>query len=487
MRWPAFVGASHTGASLTADAERTVNLYVERAESKGARNADGILLPTPGFSRWSSSPQLGGRAMAFVDGRLFAVMGQRFEEYSATGTRTEWGTVTADGNQAQLVYNGKVGGQLAINSGGSIYVFTLATNSFTGPHFAGATTTMLAYSDGYGLAFEQTTGKVYLSALNDFATWSAGTFFQRSKFPDPWQTMFVDPNGLIWLIGTDTFEVWYDANPASTQPFSPLSGLFGRYGIAAPWAFSVSGQGMHWLSRSPEGGATVVATRGSVPTPVASAAVDTAIAAYRRSSRITDAEMLTYFDQGHTFVNTTFPSAFGTWSLNAEVKEWSERGVWNSGMNRYDVWAPRVHADAFGKHLVADRTSGTIWEMDTAISTDVNGQGIRRLRRAPALNTEFKRTAIDNVQLIMDVGVGLASGTTSDTDPVAALRLSNDGGRTFGNEHQAAIGRIGEYSRRVEWNRLGTVENGVIEIVWSDPVPCRVVDAYVNAREGRAA
>lgn len=485
MRFPGFIGGSSTPQSLIADAERTVNLYVEQMQSQAAANT-AALFPAPGFRSWGSTGAggaVGARGALVANGRLFFVIGNKFCEFSATAVCTVWGTVDADSNPAQLVYNGQVGGQVGIASGGSVYAFDLNSNSFTGPHFAAANITMLAYADGYGLGFSITTGKVFLSALNDLTSWTLGTFFQRSKFPDPWQAMFVDPNGLIWLIGTETFEVWYDANPASTQPWAPLSGLYGREGIASPFAYGVSNQGQLWLAQSgPEGGLRVVSTRGSVPQPVSTYAVNTALANYQRTSSLGGSEVLVYHDQGHTFGNLSIPQANATWSLDQEQRQWAERGQWNSVRGDYDVWAPRVHAYCFGKHLVGDRSTGTIWEMDIQYATDTNGLGIRRLRRTPALMQEHKRIPIDQLELLMDVGVA-AQGI----DPQVAMRVSGDGGRTWGNERRSGVGRIGNYRKRVYWTRLGAQPDDVFEFVWSDNAPTRVIDAWVNNAEKVAA
>jgi hypothetical protein len=355
--FPGFIGGSNTPQSLIADAERSVNLYVESANAPNAK-APLALYPTPGFKAWSAVGDVGARGAIVADGRLFFVIGGGLYEFTAGGVATKRGTMLQDSNPAQLVYNGKVGGQIGICSGGSIYSFILATNAFAGPHFGGITCTMLNYADGYGVAFDMTTGRSYLSALNDFTTWSLGTFFQRSKFADPPQAQFVDGNALIWTVGPETFEVRYNTG-TGTQPWAVLSGLYGREGIAAPFAYAVGTKGIHWLGRSGrEGGLRIVTTDGGDPEPISTYAVNTALANYRRASRVDDAEVLLYFDQGHTFANFSFPSANGTWSFDLEGKSWAERGKWNSLRGDYDVWAPRVHADCFGKHLVGIATPG---------------------------------------------------------------------------------------------------------------------------------
>jgi hypothetical protein len=484
MRYPGFCGGSAQAQSLTFQNERTVNLFLDRAQSQSAKSA-AALYSVPGFQRWSSSASVGGRGAVYADGRLFFVMGGKFTEYDVNGTETIRGSVAQDGNPAQCVYNGPVGGQIVIASGTNAYCFVLATNTFS--QVLTGKATMIAYCKGYFLAFELATGKVYLSALNDGTSWTLTTFFQRSDFSDRWQAMFVDGNNLVWLPGTDSFEVWSLNNPTSTQPFAPLSGLVGRFGIAAPFAFGVADV-PYWLHRNPEGAGLLVQVGGDGAKPVTTNAVANAFSMYARTSGITDAEVLMYQDGGHTFLNLAFPKANATWTLQTNEQVWAERGKWNAPRQDYDLWAPRTHVYAFGKHLVADRTTGTIWQMDASFYTDVDGTGIRRLRRAPAFSDEGKRHPIDQLLLKCDVGVGLqAPDATQGSNPVVLCRASRDGGRTFGNERQAALGRIGEYRKRVYWNRFGVMDDGAFEVVCSEPTQFNIVDAYLNPTEAEAA
>jgi hypothetical protein len=481
MRYRGFCGGSAQAASLAFQNERTMNWFVERAQGDGAKSP-AVLLPTPGFQRWALSANVGGRAAIFADGRLFFVMGGKFCEYDVNGTETIWGSVAQDGNLGQIAYNGPVGGQLLIASGSNAYCFVLATNTFS--QVLTGKATMVAYCKTYFLAFELSTGKVYLSNANDGTTWSLTTYFQRSDFADRWQAMFVDGNNLVWLPGTDSFEVWSLSNPTSTQPFAPLSGLVGRWGIAAPFAFGVTTT-PYWLSRNPEGAGLVIRVGGSGAEPVGTYALANVLATYARTKRITDAEVLLYQDSGHTHFTVNFPTANASWTQTDDA-DWAERGKWNAPRQDYDLWAPRVHVYAFGKQLVADRATGTIWQMDASFATDTDGNGIRRLRRAPALYHEGVRKSVDCLLLKCDVGVGLQGdeATTQGVNPKVMCRASGDGGMTFGNERTASFGRIGEYRRRVYWNRWGLLEDACFEVTCAEPVPLRIVDAFLNPSQG---
>jgi Neuraminidase (sialidase) len=78
--------------------------------------------------------------------------------------------------------------------------------------------------------------------------------------------------------------------------------------------------------------------------------------------------------------------------------------------------------------------------------------------------------------LDMDVGVGLESGD----DPKVSLRTSKDGGKTWSNELIRSIGKVGEYSKRVIWNRVGGGRKVVFEVTITDPVKRNIVGAYVS-------
>jgi hypothetical protein len=484
-RWPGFIGGSNATQSATLDAEQTINMYVEHAQSDGAANRSG-LFPTPGFSMWkagSTVADVGARAALVASGRLFKVFGSGLYEFDENGTPTKRNAalpMAVDQNPAQLVYNGVVGGHLGISSGGSIYTLVLATNTFAAaPTLPAGGFSHLAFAGGYGFAFQSTTGKTFVSGRNDLTSWNLSTFFQRSLFADPLQAIFADGNNLVWCLGTDTFEVRYNSG-TGTQPWVPLSGLVGRYGIAAPFAFAPFGNGNAWLARNPEGIGRFVVTNGAAPQPVSSYAMNTAVAGYLRSSRIDDAEVLMYEQEGHTFANVSFPAAKRTWTYDLEAQGWAERRRWNPNTG-WDVWSPRVHVVAFGKHLIGDRTTGTIYQMDTTIGTEIDGAGIRRVRVAPVLNAERKRLPIDRLELYMDVGLGVAVGQGSD--PQVMLRISTTNGRTWGKEATASAGKIGEFGRRVYFSMLGAPDQCMAEISFTEPIPFRITDAYLNNRE----
>lgn len=108
---------------------------------------------------------------------------------------------------------------------------------------------------------------------------------------------------------------------------------------------------------------------------------------------------------------------------------------------------------------------------------------LRRQRRFLLPTEQQYRLFLSRLEILMQTGVGLQTGQGSD--PVILLRLSKDGGFTWGNEIQMGIGSIGQYTKRVFTTRLGMGRQWVAEITCSDPVWLAMLECYVDGEKGR--
>lgn len=107
---------------------------------------------------------------------------------------------------------------------------------------------------------------------------------------------------------------------------------------------------------------------------------------------------------------------------------------------------------------------------------------IRRLRRAPHVAQEDTRVYYRQFELDLERGVGLATGQGSD--PSITLRLSRDGGETWGEPVALAAGRQGDYTARAIARRLGQARDTVFEVTVSDPVAWSLVGAWLDLEPG---
>jgi hypothetical protein len=490
-QYSGFIYGSNEPQSPWADCERTVNWYPEPTQASSSPHL-AALYPCPGQQEYTTVADINGRALFAMADRCFAVIGPSVYKVLDTNSASivTDGTVTNDPNPASIASNGDAGGQLLIGSGTNAYLLTIATNTLSASISAlSGKCTMVGMIDGYFLSFDSDESKFYISALNNGASWDATQYAQRSIAPDPWKAMVVDGNRQIWLIGEQTGEVWYDAG-TSPFPFAPVPGSVFSYGTSAPYSVKLAGDKMVWLSQTADGAGIVVAATGLVPQRVSSYAVETAIAGYARTSTITDAEAVVYSDQGHTFYCLTFPSAEATWVFDLSTGLWHERGVWDVSSGSYSYWGPRSHCYAFGQHLVTDRTTGLICTMDTAFTTECNGDLIRRLRVPPPLWLQAgasRRLFVSRLELLLEPGLGTASG--QGVNPQVMMRTSTDL-KTWSNTQLAAAGAQGNFGTRVYWTRLASSDRvWVPEVTVSDPIPWRIVGADVEGRniQGRDA
>lgn len=477
MNYGSFVYGSYPSQSLLAG-EQCVNWYPEPIDAPGMP-WQAMLLPTPGQQSYIATSDVGTRALFSMNSRTHGVVGGNIRELFATQTSTIRGAVAQDNYPAQIADNGLSGNQRLFSSGSNAYCLDLTTNVVTQVLTGDAT--MVGMIDTYFLAFNIATSRFRWSGLNDGLTWNALNFQSRSIAPDPWQAMVVDGNRQIWLIGEQTGEVWYDAG-TSPSPFAPIPGAVFGYGTPAPFTVKVAGDRMIWLSRSVDGAGIVVSARGYSPERVSDSAIETAIAGYQRTSMITDAEAMVCQIAGHVWYVLSFPTANATWAYDVTTGVWFQLGKWNPVRGAYDVWAPRVHAYAFGQHLVGDRLTGTIATMDVTLGSELDGSAIRRLRVPAPLwrDGRAKRLSVNRFTLIAEPGLGTTAGQGSA--PTVMLRTSYNA-KTWTNERTASAGAIGRYGTRVFWTRCGSSPDlWVPEISVSDPIPWRILGAEIEGK-----
>ena len=73
---------------------------------------------------------------------------------------------------------------------------------------------------------------------------------------------------------------------------------------------------------------------------------------------------------------------------------------------------------------------------------------------------------------------------TPGYDPQAMLRWSSDGGSTWSSEHWTSIGKMGQYSNRAIWRRLGFGRDRIFEVSISAPVKTVIISANLKASAG---
>lgn len=426
MDYQQFIGGSYESQAWTADQERTINWYPEMLQAPGATRK-AVLYPTPGVDALSFVSAGGvGRAHTFTEGREFLVIGNQFLEADSGGTLTLRGTVALNDQPATISSNGDGGRQLFITSGGNGYCYDLETDTLEQIAALDGRATMGDFIDGYFCCLDSSTSTLYLSNLFDGLTWNTGNqFAQRSLAPDRWVAMRVVQR-FIWLMGTQTSEVWYDTG--TDFPFAPHpSGLI-QYGIAAPWSIGVIGTWIVWLAATVTGRVVAVLADGFTPTVISHYPFEYAAQRYKRLS---EGVAFTYSDAGHTHWVCSFDEERVTWAWDAETKLWHERLSWHPDTRSWAAWRPRFYARAFNQHRILDASGPYLYRMGADLTGDVDGLAIRRVRRAPAIVDENKRVFYSSLEIDLDPGIGMQEIPPDTEEPIQWTDLVNasaDGG-----------------------------------------------------------
>lgn len=423
-----FVGSSYASQSLNADAQKTLNWYLERDES-GSGKSEAMLYCAPGKRFFCNLPNETYVPSLFVfNGRLFAA-GNHLWEIFAGGTVRDRGILNnPNANPAPIVAN--QANQLLIACGGNLFVFDLSANVVIPVDMTQlqGKVDQIGFTDAYFAALIRNSNTFQLSNLLDGITWDGTMTAKVEVFPDNIASMVVSFRE-IWFFGNKKTAVYEDTG--DTFPYQTTPSGFLEMGCGAQFASVNLDNSTFWIGSDERGNCMAWRANGYNPQRVSTHAIEYAWSQY---PRIDDAIGYPYQDQGHAFWAIYFPSGNCTWVYDAALPPqmaWHERQSWDEPTNQFLADRSRCHAFAFGKHLVGDWKTGNIYEESINFLTDVDETPIRRIRRAPHLSEEDQWIKHPRLQVLLESGLGPQPpllGPAHVDFPTAIFLADEDGG-----------------------------------------------------------
>jgi hypothetical protein len=364
---------------------------------------------------------------------------------------------------------------LAIVDGTYAYLVTLADDTFVEVDNNDLECyNQVLYLDGYFIFIGET--KFQISGL--LATTIDPLEFATSEgSPDAIVGAIVLERSL-YIFNETTTEIFYNSG-AADFPFARMEGAFLELGCAARFSIEKTKDQLFFVARDKNGAGLIYKARGANMEKISTHAIETKISGY---GNISDAKAYVYQDEGSSFYVLNFADADTTWVYDITTGAWHERTYTNDGQQERD--RGYSHAYAHSTHIVGGYETGSIYKMSREFKSD-NGDEIVCVRTCPHLYAENKKVRYKSFELDMEKGTGL-DGSGQGTDPQAMLTFSNDGGFTYGNEHWADIGQIGQTSKRVIWRRLGAARGRVFKLTISDPVRRVLVGANLELEMGQS-
>lgn len=401
----------------------------------------------------------------------------------ATGTTLGEGPI-----EALMIKDGVLGGDQFAVSGGNIYRGTTNLGALEGDgpvsiagneggimvaagstmrHYNGTTLSDVLFPDGVGvakvisgagrfIALREDTGKFYWTPILsstidplDFAT--AENQPDRAK-----DALFIDD--ILMIFGTETVEFWPNTGDGDL-PFQPLEGRVIEKGIRATGCAVAIGSTFAWVTNenqvclSDEN--NIISNNGL----------------QERISASSDVSLFSFVMGGNEYLCLQIDDE--TQVYQPRTGAWSE---WKSyGQSR---WAASCYSSGFfgsdidGRILTLgdghEDLGGPLERMWTA-GQPIDGGGVR----------------ISNV--VARVNVGQSPYLTGDyVEPSIELRLSRDGGKTWGKWFRKSLGPQGRYRQEVRWRGLGLASRPALLMQFrvTDPVDIRCSGVSVNEPNG---
>ena len=510
-----FVGGDNEAASRYFDCQQTINYYPEVSPSRTSKEVV-ALLGCPGLIQVAAAPGGGApgystsmtawpqpsavtnlpvRALWVLPGEktALAVIGNvcylvTIVTYGSSTTPgklalTQVGTLASNTGPVCIRDNGIQGGMAVLVDGPNGYLYGLASQSFkkiTDPNFLGAT--RVAYIDGWWIFNWPQTAAFYTPQAPYSEVFDASFFSLKDAFSDL-LVGIMESKEELWLIGEETSEIWYNAG-SQFFSFQRLVGTLLQVGCKSPFSiarFSRGGEdGLIWLGRSDRGENIVVATRGLSYEVVSTPAVSDAIAQLVTTS---DAIGYTYQEDTHEFYVLTFPTADVTWVYDASMPPalaWHQRPSYDPYAQLFHRHRSNCYMNFAGMRVVGDYQNGALYQMTRAVQNDAGWPLLAR-RRAPHIWKRQSRQRVFMSSLQVDFAPGQGAQSGLGANPQVSLRISRDGGTTFGNAFKSPMGAVGQYQNRTLWRRLGWGRDNVAEIEVIAPVNRDIIGATLKA------
>lgn len=455
------VGPTYVNRSLSVSAQITRNFYIE-VDSQGSEPVS--FMPFPGLTLFSTPGAGAHRGSGRLNNVFYTISGTELYEVSSIGVATLIGTIpgtgrcvleedgvnliVATGESKPFQYNGTT-----LAQGTDVDLPDASTVTFINRR-------VVYDGNGGDIVFADLDSPLTVNSLN--------VAIAESK-PD--NTLAVKAySSQVFVFGGESIEPWYPTGSGS-PPYQVVSNIIEEVGIRAVGSIAVNKDFLYFL------GSDLIPYRisGLTLQAIGNPAIGQSIRKYSNSD---DAFGLTFTFDNLRFYLLSFPAGNETWLFNEQSGAWTNLSFGVNG----DQHLISGYEFIYNKHLVADRRSGKIYELDFDKFTD-NGDVIQRRRDTININGKTfgkpgARVFMDRLEIEVETGVSTITGSGSDA--VIMMEYSDDNGRSFSSIRQQKIGKQGEYLTKVEWFGLGVFYDRIFRFTMQDPVKWVLVSLHAD-------
>lgn len=461
-----FGTSAYKDRSLPVASQQLLNMYVAQ-KPEGAK-ARVVLQAAPGLKVWTEVGDGPIRGMHRLNEQiLIVVSGDECYRVNSGGVSEFAGVLNGSGNTA-IAGNGTYA--IITQNGNSAWVSLTGFSSFE----AGFRVGDLTFQDGYIIASEQNTERFYVSSLSRTdpppeEIFNLLDFAIANALPDN-VVAVENANRNLWVFGKYSTQVYYNSG-GFDFPFARIQNGIIYVGALSRELVCSLDDVVFWVGNDYR----VYISRGMNPSAVSTDAIENLI---EHNLDKNNASSFAYKQYGQTFFVLNFTEASLVYCIESGL--WHERQSNGYSNANQKSWRAAFYADFNNKRLVGGRDTNKLYELDLSRFSD-DGQTIQRVFTSEVLHAEVRRMTMG--RFILDIETGM-SNVTSQTGSQIMLQWSDDGGKTYSNEHWRSVGKTGEYIHRVTWNNLGSFRSRIMRIMFSDAIPITAISAWAEIEPG---
>lgn len=464
-------GLGLQGKSPNVTANTLINAYYEFQEERDRTRV--AIYGAPGLELFIDKGETPWRGLHVVDETIYGVHRDNFYSVTNAGVITDLGSV---GTIAGRVDIDDDGFYVIVVDGAEIYTYNLSTPA----------TPLAAVTDGDRptapntcifqgariLTDENGTGQFKGGGNYDPTAWNPLDFATAESNPDP-IVRLINYRGTVVPFGTYTSEFWQNIG-GSGFPYTRILGADIEYGLAARWSVGRWAGTYAFLAKNREGQVIVAALDGyNPPMRLSNFELEHLMNGY---SSVSDATGFGYMLGGHPMYQLNFPTDGKSWLYDGSTQYWSQLRYGRDGRHRAEL-----SVDFVNQTIVSDYDNGKLYRLKADVFTDNGDPIITTLRGRHIFNQKMK-LRLSRIEMGFEPTAQVHIG--QGYKPVAALRVSKDGGHSFGTTTFSLLGKVGEYLTRCIWRQLGSGRDLVPEITITEPIKKVITECTLITEDG---
>ena len=475
-------GTGTLGKSRNVTSQRRINLYAENLGD--ADKTPRAFYPRPGLLKGFNDPN---SASSFPGGPMRGMVTAPYPLdtvgefiYAAQGSRELTATTTGRFLSSPEGFYWTTGGVVQFASNGTSvlsvdgatgYVAGTGALSLFGPtDFPNGARSICFVAGRFVVDDPSSPGKFRWSGVFDAFDWDPLNFATAESNADPLIQVF-ERGGELLLFGNRTIEFWSPTGDANV--FLRTGGAGIDWGLAIFDAVRKANDSVFFIGRNLGGQPQICRLDGYQVRVVSTPDVDKRLNDAIQAGAQVTTSVVTH--SGHTWFIVNLADTSLVYDVRQD--EWSEWQTADPVTGVQGRWAGQYSTQYRNTAIVTDYRDGRVYYLDADRYTDDVTPITRELISRHAF-VNLDRLTLWLLQVDMETGVGLYQGQGSD--PQIMLRISKDGGHTWGREMWRTIGKQGEYRRRMSWKRLGIADDWLFHFKVADPVKTVFINAALD-------